>query len=150
MIEVYGLVMPKYKKLAKSVAELALNFMKQPDLDLTIKFVGKKEIKRLNHDFRNVDRVTDVLSFPATDAKVGDILAPCEYLGDMALCLSKAKQQGKEYNNGTMAELQKLVVHSVLHLFGYDHIEDADYVVMNKKEKEIEEYIDNWRKGNVI
>ena len=47
MIEVYGLVMPKYKKLAKSVAELALNFMKQPDLDLTIKFVGKKEIKTL-------------------------------------------------------------------------------------------------------
>ena len=146
MIEIFGFALKKYKDFAKQRAQMALDFLHQEDVDMTIKFVSKKEIQRLNREFRGVDKVTDVLSFPATDAKVGDKLAAHEYLGDMALCLAKAKQQGKEYKNGTMAELQKLVVHSVLHLFGYDHIKDEDYEVMHKEEEKIEKYINNLEK----
>ena len=150
MIEVYGFAFRKHKKLAGECAQMALDFVSQPNLDLTIKFVGAREIKKLNCTFRNIDKVTDVLSFPATNAKVGDIIADGEYLGDMALCLSQARKQAKQFGNSLDKEIQKLVVHSVLHLFGYDHIKDQDYAVMNKKEQEIEKYIDDWRKKDVV
>lgn len=141
MIEIYGWAQKKYKLEAQSAAQHALDFLHQPNVSLSIKFVSKREIRRLNREFRQIDRVTDVLSFPSTDVVAGGTVADTEYVGDMALCLAKAKQQGKEYGGGTLAEIRKLVVHSVLHLFGYDHIRDEDYAVMNKKEQEIEKYI---------
>ena len=143
MIELCGFARKKYKLVASSAAQHALDFLHQPNVSLSIKFVSKREIRRLNREFRQIDRVTDVLSFPSTDVVAGDTVADTEYIGDMALCLAKAKQQGKEYGGGTLAEIRKLVVHSVLHLFGYDHIKDEDYAVMNKKEQEIEKYILN-------
>jgi len=145
VINILGFARKKYKMVAQSSAIYALKFLGEENLELTIKFVNKKEIQRLNKEFRNIDKVTDVLSFPATDIKAGEKMTE-EYLGDMALCLSKAKEQGKEYKNGTVAELRKLVVHSVLHLLGYDHIKDEDYIVMHKKEEEIEKYISNLEK----
>lgn len=141
MIEICGWALTKYKLAAKNAAQHALDFLNQPNVSLSIKFVSKREIRRLNREFRQIDRVTDVLSFPATDVVAGNTVADTEYVGDMALCLSKAKQQGKEYGSGTLAEIRKLVVHSVLHLFGYDHIKDEDFEVMNNKEQQIEKYI---------
>lgn len=141
-INVLGLAQKKYKNLVKWVAEKTIEYLGYNDLELTIKFVSKTQIKKLNNNFRNIDRVTDVLSFPATECKIGDKLPEGEYLGDMALCLGKAKMQGKEYGNGTIKELSKLVVHSILHMVGYDHIEDKDYLIMQQQENKIEEYLE--------
>ena len=147
IVNILGLTFSKYKNYAKQIATMALEYMGYENLEVSIKFVSPKEIKRLNNEFRQIDRVTDVLSFPATDIKVGEKLNEGEYLGDMALCMKKCKIQGKEYKNGTIAELRKLVIHSVLHLLGYDHIKDEDYNIMKPKEEEIERYIKEQKNG---
>ena len=64
------------------------------------------------------------------------------HFGDMAICLKQTERQAKEYGVTTEAEVKKLVIHSMLHLMGYDHIEDDDYLVMNKKEVELDEKIE--------
>lgn len=141
IVNILGFTFKKYKYYAQQIATMALEYMGYKNLELSIKFVSRKEIRRLNREFRQTDRVTDVLSFPATNVKVGEKVAEGEYLGDMALCMKKCRAQGKEYQNGTIAELRKLIIHSVLHLLGYDHIEDKDYEIMKPKEEEIEKYI---------
>ena len=146
-ISILGFALPGRKKQAKVVAQKTLEFLGQPTLELSVKFVGAKEICRLNKQFRGIDKSTDVLSFPATNAKIGEILPENEYLGDMAICMSVAKQNAKKYNNSVKRELSKLVSHSILHMLGYDHIEDKDYLVMQQKENEIEKYLEN---NNVI
>ena len=139
IVNVLGLACPKVKKICKSAAIIALREMQTPCVELTIKFVSATEIKRLNSAHRGIDKVTDVLSFPATDIRAGEEVVGGDgtYLGDMAICLKRAKCQAKEYGNTYFAEIQKLVVHSVLHLLGYDHIKDEDYAIMNKKEEQI-------------
>ena len=139
IVNVLGLACPKVKKICKSAAIIALREMQTPCVELTIKFVSDTEIKRLNSAHRGIDKVTDVLSFPATDIRAGEEVVGGDgtYLGDMAICLKRAKSQAKEYGNTYFAEIQKLVLHSVLHLLGYDHIKDEDYAIMNKKEEQI-------------
>ena len=154
-IDVKGRVWCSYKKLAKKVALQVLEIMGQPDhLEVAIEFVGEPEIQRLNREIRNVDKVTDVLSFPATELKAGEILDKSSeevlflmtddayvHFGDMALCFKQCKRQAKEYGVSVKSEIKKLVIHSMLHLMGYDHIKDSDYEVMNQKEKELDEKI---------
>lgn len=143
IINILGLACPKVKKLCKQTSIKTLKFLQTPNVELSIKFVSPKEVQRLNNQFRQIDRVTDVLSFPATNTKAGQDVEGGEgsYLGDMALCLKKAKQQAEEFGNTYLAEVQKLVVHSILHLLGYDHITDQDYAEMNAKEQEISKYL---------
>ena len=59
----------------------------------------------------------------------------------MAICLAQCKKQAKEYKVSVLTEIKKLVIHSMLHLMGYDHIDDKDYEIMDKKEKELDEKI---------
>lgn len=147
MIEILGLASAKTKNICKDVCDRTMKYLDIDNLDLTIKLVNRREIQRLNKEFRQIDRVTDVLSFPATNTRAGEPFDDSygNYLGDMALCLSKAKQQAKDFNNTYYQEVQKLIVHSILHLMGYDHISDEDYVVMQQKEQEIEKFL-NGRK----
>ncbi len=63
------------------------------------------------------------------------------HFGDMAICMVQLKRQAKEYGVSNEAELKKLVIHSMLHFMGYDHIKDSDYVVMNKKEMVLDSMI---------
>ena len=151
-IEVSGKVLSKYKKLAEFVAKETIKLMNQPSkIEVAIEFVSEVEIQRLNREIRNIDKVTDVLSFPSTEITAGEILdiTNMEYLtlvtdegyvhfGDMALCLNQTKRQAKEYGVSLESEIKKLVIHSMLHLMGYDHIKDSDYEVMNKKEIELD------------
>ena len=143
VINVIGTLCPKIKNLCKITSIKTLEFLNTPNVELTIKFVSPNEIKRLNSAFRQIDKVTDVLSFPATNTVAGQNVDGGDgtYLGDMALCLKQAKQQAKEYNTTYYAEIQKLVVHSILHLMGYDHIKDEDYIVMSAKEQEVFNYL---------
>ncbi len=101
----------------------------------------------LNREFRQVDRATDVLSFPANELTAGCFdPALCEMnpntsrivLGDMAISLEHAKAQGDEFGHGTKREIQYLTVHSVLHLLGYDHMDEGEMKrQMRSREKDI-------------
>ena len=155
VIEVAGRACKKYKLVAEIVAKQVILLMKQPDeLEVAISFVSEKEIRRLNREIREIDKVTDVLSFPATEIKAGEILDLTKdemlylmtdnhkfHLGDMAICLKQTKRQAKEYGTTPLHEVKKLVIHSMLHLMGYDHIKDDDYEIMNKKEIELDKKI---------
>ena len=147
-----GRAQESVKKVAISGAKEAVKFLHQPEaLEMTIKFVSPNEIKRLNEVMRRVDRETDVLSFPNLNIKAGEIVnlsafknnsetsfdGKNVYLGDCALCLQVARAQAKEFEVSLESEVKKLVVHSVLHLLGYDHIEDEDYLIMHEIENKI-------------
>ena len=154
-IEVRGKVRKKYKILAEEIAEKVIEAMNYPKgLEVAIDFVSEKEIKRLNAEFREIDRVTDVLSFPSFQLSVGEILDTEEemvlmfkqdngfiHFGDMALCLKQTKRQAKEFGVSVESEIKKLVIHSMLHLMGYDHIEDNDYEIMKKEEERLDKII---------
>ena len=154
-IEITGRASAKFKEIAKFVANSVLNLTNQPKgLEVAIMFVSEKEIQTLYRENRNIDRVTDVLSFPSTNLCVGEKLnlkdPELEFLktdkglvhfGDMALCTKRLREQAKEYGVSAEDELKKLVIHSMLHLMGYDHIEDCDYEIMNKKEIELSDKI---------
>lgn len=111
-------------------------------LELSLTFVDKEEIHRLNREYRGVDRPTDVLSFPIYESKEELIRAekdPYEIfepvLGDIVICMDIAKVQAKELGHSLERELMYLSCHSILHLLGYDHMEDQDKIVMRNKEK---------------
>ena len=154
-IDVSGRTSSSFKKIAREVALKVLKLMNQPEgLEVAITFVTEKTIQEINKEYRNIDRVTDVLSFPSTTLEAGEIFDieseesiflrqedGLIHFGDMALCTKRLREQAKEYGNSPEKELKKLVIHSMLHLMGYDHIEDSDYEIMNKKEVELDKLI---------
>jgi len=131
-------------QLRKYLSNVIKLLNSRDDIELTVNFVDEQEIRRLNRDIRHVDNVTDVLSFPAYEIehnKNGVIMDfdsdESVYLGDMAICVKRADEQAKEYGETLEEEIARLFVHSVLHLFGFDHIEDKDFVEMHALEKQI-------------
>jgi len=115
--------------------------------EVSVLLTDDEGIRRLNNDFRNVDSATDVLSFPANEFAPGGFdpdyaeqnpKTGRAVLGDMALSLERACAQGEEFGHGTKREIQYLTVHSVLHLLGYDHVDEGEGKrVMRAREKEI-------------
>ncbi|MBP3300756.1 MAG: rRNA maturation RNase YbeY [Clostridia bacterium] len=85
--------------------------------ELSVLFVDNRSIRELNRDFRNIDRATDVLSFPSGEDPEGEFF----YIGDMALSLERAREQSEEYGHSFEREVAFLTAHSVLHCLGYDH-----------------------------
>lgn len=152
-INVSGRVRKKYKAVAEVVAKGVISAMGFPaELEVDINFVSEREIQRLNREFRNIDKVTDVLSFPSFDINAGEKLSLSEdeklfavdgfvHFGDMAICLKQTKRQAKEYGVKPEQEIKKLVIHSILHLMGYDHIKDEDYEVMKPLEEKLDKLI---------
>lgn len=116
-----------FKSLVSS-AKAATIALKRPDDDLAVIFVNSTKIKDLNRVYRHLDRSTDVLSFPS-DA-VGD-------LGDIFICRSEARKKAIIRGESYDSYLKLLVVHSVLHLAGYDHEKEKDALKMEKMEKKI-------------
>ena len=119
---------------------------------ISLLFVDNNEIREINNETRGIDKVTDVLSFPMLDypenmvfknvyknKKFNEIYLDGEelVLGDMVLSLERAKEQSIEYNNSFEREVCYLVVHSILHLLGYDHMNDEDKAKMRTREEEI-------------
>jgi len=138
----------KLKKKVKDVVLVSLEHLEQAHkkIMLSISFVSDEEMKELNNRTRNINKVTDVLSFPNFSLKPFETIDISDknnymgkfiFLGDMALCLKRAGEQAIEYGVSLEQEVVKLVVHSTLHLMGFDHIQDEDFVVMNKEEEEI-------------
>lgn len=110
----------------------------QTEVDITI--VDDEEIHRLNREYRNVDRPTDVLSFALDEGGEDEpelLDAPEEHLlGDIIISVETAQRQGEEFGHGLTREVVYLAVHGLLHLLGYDHMTEEDKVIMRAKEEE--------------
>ena len=105
--------------------------------ELSVSFVSDRKIKKLNAEYRGVDKVTDVLSFPQYD-DLNELTEEMEIcLGDVVICEKKARQQAVEFGHSYEREILYLFTHSVLHLLGYDHEEEADKQEMRAREEEI-------------
>lgn len=107
------------------------------DAEVSIRFVDNDEIHQLNRDYRNVDRPTDVLSFPLGEDGVydKDLSTGFMLLGDIVISAEKAVEQSKLYNHTLQREIGFLTVHSMLHLLGYDH-ENGGLEEVRMREKE--------------
>lgn len=109
----------KLRGLIKRSINAALKYMKlETEAEVSVTFTDNEKIHILNREYRNVDRETDVLSFPL-DESDGDGVT---VLGDIVLSLEKCASQAKEYGHSFEREVSFLTVHSVLHLLGYDHV----------------------------
>ena len=117
-------------------------------LALEVLFVDEAEIQRLNRELRAIDKVTDVLSFPALDLERGQAIKKADYpfdideeerlvVGSIAVCVKRAKEQAEEYGHSYERELHYLIVHGIMHCLGYDHMEESDKAQMREKEEEI-------------
>lgn len=121
-------------------------------VEVSLSVVSEEVIRETNRDFRQIDKVTDVLSFPLVEF---DGKSPAEAvaegdidpdtgevcLGDVIICYQRAKEQAKEYGHSLERELGFLTVHSMLHLLGYDHMDPDEEVIMSEKQKMILEGI---------
>lgn len=133
------------------VLEAALAHLSQPSeqLEVSVSFVGEDEIRELNKEYRNNDNVTDVLSFPAVENPDRGVINVEEHaadlnpetwllnLGDIIICLPRAKAQTKEYGHSLKREVAFLALHSLLHLLGYDHMIPEDEQQMTALQTEI-------------
>ena len=117
-------------------------------LAVEVAFVSEEEIKSLNAEQRNIDRVTDVLSFPYLDGIRYKTLEKSDFsdfdeeedgymIGSLCVCLKRAEEQAKEYGHSLEREVCYLVLHGILHCFGYDHIESNDEEEMTALAEEI-------------
>ena len=118
-------------------------------VEISLSFVSEVEIQEMNRIHRNVDAVTDVLSFPMFEAgelakaaeraaqkqKEPESVEPYLLLGDVVICEAQARRQAKEYGHSYDREVVYLFVHSMLHLLGYDHMEEEDKAVMRAQEE---------------
>ena len=122
------------------------------DNEVSVIFIHNEEIREINLKYRGIDEVTDVLSFPMLhypENKVfkevytnyefdqNDLYDGKLVIGDVALSLEKAKEQSEEFGHSFTRECAYLTVHSMLHLLGYDHIEETQKNIMRKREEEI-------------
>lgn len=120
------------KKVYKT-AEKQLNLPKSIEVNLVT--VSPSDVKEMNKKFRQVDRVTDVLSFPMLDS-LNDLDNECDAftrevnIGDIYICREKAISQAEEYGHSLKREICFLALHGLLHLLGYDHIKKEDEVIM--------------------
>ena len=114
------------------VKECLLLEKKSTNYEISISIVDNEEIKQLNREYRNIDRETDVLSFPLNE-DFGEV----PMLGDIVISLEKALEQSIEYGHSLTREIAYLTAHSMFHLMGYDHIEEDEKNIMREKEKEI-------------
>jgi len=109
------------------------------DVEISFSIVDNKEIKELNLKYRNIDKETDVLSFPIIDFQNGEKpnFKNTIVLGDIVISIDKAISQANEYGHSIERELSFLTVHSMLHLLGYDHMNEEEEKIMFKKQDDI-------------
>lgn len=126
------------RMLMRRACNAVLNEEKFPyDAEVNITLVDDDRIKKLNAEFRNIDRSTDVLSFPLGENGVYDTNPETGYkmLGDIVISVTHAKMQAREYDHTIQREIAFLTVHSMLHLLGYDHV-NGGVEEMHMREKE--------------
>lgn len=139
------------KELAEKVIEAALDYAACPyEAEVNLLLTMNDEIRQMNREFRETDRATDVLSFPMVDyAEAGNFQFLEEddsyfhpesgelMLGDIVISKEKVITQAEEYGHSVEREYAFLIAHSMLHLFGYDHMEEQERLEMESKQKDI-------------
>lgn len=144
-----------YKNIIQRAVDGVLDFEECPyEIELNIILTTNEEIHKANLEFRNMDRPTDVLSFPMIDYEVpgefqwledfdsyfnpesGELL-----FGDIMISMDKVWEQAREYGHSVERELAFLTVHSMLHLCGYDHMEEDEKKCMEQKQRDIMEIL---------
>ena len=140
-----------YEDIVNKMVVSALDFENCPyEAEVSVTFVDDEAIRKINSEYRGIDKSTDVLSFPfnefeipgnfddieesvdAFNPETGELL-----LGDIILSTDHIKEQAIEYGHSETRELAFLVVHSMLHLMGYDHMVDEDRVIMEERQRKI-------------
>lgn len=140
------------EEVAKRVIEETLQKEGCPyEVEVNIILTTNDEIQKTNKEFRGIDAPTDVLSFPAVDYRIPSDFSEVEampeqyinpenqklILGDIMISLDKVYEQAEEFQHSVKREFAFLVVHSMLHLLGYDHVEEADREMMEEKQEYI-------------
>ena len=105
--------------------------------EVSLSFVSPEEIREINRDYREKDAVTDVLSFPQYNDQEEIKREPYACLGDVIICPERAREQAEEYGHSYTREMVYLMVHSMLHLLGYDHMEEDEKAVMRAREEAV-------------
>ena len=126
-----------YEEIIEKVVNKAFEVEGVKKASCSIIIVDNTFIHKLNKEYRGIDRVTDVISFALEDDKSMVIPDDIRLLGDIYICLDKAKEQAKEYGHSLERELCFLAVHGVYHLSGYDHETEEDAKIMFKKQEEV-------------
>ena len=141
-----------YQELAEKIVEFCLDYAEFPyEAEVNLTLTDNAGIHEINKEFRQIDRPTDVLSFPMVEYEIPgnfDLLEEeqeeCFHpetgellLGDIVLSYDKIKEQASEYGHSELRELCFLVAHSMLHLFGYDHMEEEERAQMEQMQREI-------------
>ena len=141
-----------YQKIAEDVINFCLDYAKFPyEAEINLTLTDNKGIHAINKEFREIDRPTDVLSFPMLtyetagdfsflEAEESDDFNPDTgeaILGDIIISVEKVKEQAQEYGHSELREYAFLITHSMLHLFGYDHMTEEDAKIMETKQEEI-------------
>lgn len=143
-----------YESAIEQVIRQAIEMEQCPyECEVNVTFTDNEGIRNMNREFRELDVPTDVLSFPMIEypspadfsildpesgmagsfnPETGELL-----LGDIVISLERAKEQAEEYGHSLKREICFLVVHSILHLFGYDHMEDEERLQMEDKQEEV-------------
>ena len=138
-----------YRRILERVVQGVLSAEGFPcGAEVSITLTGPEEIRTLNREYRGLDRETDVLSFPMLEyASPGDFSALDDtdlnpetgeaVLGDIVLNVAAVKRQAREYGHTQTRELAFLTAHSMLHLLGYDHMEEEERIQMEARQKAI-------------
>lgn len=144
------------EELAVRVAEAALDYAGCPyEAEVNLLLTMNEEIRQMNREFREIDRATDVLSFPMVDYEAAgefDFLEEREdcfhpetgelLLGDIVISKEKVLSQAEEYGHSIKREFSFLIAHSMLHLMGYDHIIEEERLEMERMQREILEKLE--------
>ena len=125
------------KKAEATIGEVLKVEKITENAEVSLSIVDRDAIHKLNKDYRDVDRETDVLSFPLDEEGYDSEGNPIILLGDIVICLDVAEDQANDFGHSLEREMMYLICHSTLHLLGYDHIEEDDKREMRAKEKEV-------------
>lgn len=127
-------------KEVKKFITFALNYLKLENVVFNVIIVNNEEIHKINREYRNIDRPTDVISFALEDDDTF-IKTDKRILGDIYISIDKAIEQANEYGHILLRELCFLTIHGILHLLGYDHMEKTDEEIMfGLQERILSEY----------
>ncbi|MGB8453729.1 MAG: rRNA maturation RNase YbeY [Anaerocolumna sp.] len=141
-----------YRSIITKVVEKSLNMEECPyEVELNVILTDNKEIQDINKNYRDMDAPTDVLSFPMIDYEIPSDFSGLEdeedhyfnpetgelLLGDIIISIEKVIEQAAEYGHSKERELAFLTAHSMMHLFGYDHMEEQERIIMEEKQKNV-------------
>ena len=137
-IDINESIIEDIKKAIKVIGEL----YDVKDSEVSITLTNDKKIHELNRDYRGIDRPTDVLSFAFRESDEPEIInndvdEAIDTLGDIIISVDRAKSQSEDYGHSLRREIVFLTVHGMLHLLGYDHMEEADRLEMEKEQEYI-------------